>query len=407
MDYASVGIDPSDQDAAPGAQLAFTVSGSTTQGGTVSVSIESGLTLTGNPTCYSSCRGPFVSERSDATTVEVTLDGQVATFGLTVAVSPSANVGDTLNINAILVGGPQAVEMSSATVLVTAAAPTTESGNGGLLDTRQAYLSVYPEAAQVTPSGDVLYFIQPIFWGDWGNRYPAYTIDVHIPAGMSPLFEPYCGERSSIIPMQSPCDATTQKNSDGSTTISTSPGYTSGVTNGIYLILKTDLGLSPNSSLSLSFNMSVPVAVGDERPKPVHSDVIIVQEESLLTPQATEAVSGVMEITSGFSTSGSSCASTHPDPLTELDLYEWGNSTLLATTMVTTGIRANATDGSGGQSCFLPFSFQDVPSSHSVYTVAKGPDYGDGPCRACVIGFLTSSKYADEVFVDRSQLPSP
>lgn len=30
MDYASVGIDPSYQEAAPGAQLAFTVSGSST-----------------------------------------------------------------------------------------------------------------------------------------------------------------------------------------------------------------------------------------------------------------------------------------------------------------------------------------------------------------------------------------
>lgn len=408
MDYASVGIDPSYQEAAPGAQLAFTVSGSSTQGGTVSVSIEAGLTLAGNPTCYSSCRGPFVSERSDATTVEVTLDGQVATFGLTVAVSPSANVGDTLNINVILVGGPQALEMSSATVLVTAAAPTTESGSGGLPDTRQAYLSVYPEAARVTPSGDVLYFIQPIFWGQWEEDFPAYSVEVRISMGMSPLFEPFCGERSSTIPMQIPCAATIQENSDGSTTISTSPGYSAGDTNGIYLILKTDSGLEPDLSLSLSFNMTVPESTGIGQPDSVRSNVIVVDESSLMTPQSTGAVSGVMEIASGgYSVNGSSCASVGPDPWPQLELYEFGNPTLLATTNETTGIMGNATDGSNERSCYVSFSFENVASSHSIYLVARGPSYGGSPCRSCVIGLITSSKYADEVFVDHTQPPNP
>ncbi len=408
MDYASVGIEPSYQEAAPGAQLAFTVSGSSTQGGTVSVSIDSGLTLAGNPTCYSSCQGPFVSERSDATTVEVTLDGQVATFGLTVAVSPSANVGDSLNINVILVGGPQALEMTSATVLVTAAAPTTESGNGGLPDNRQAYLSVYPEAARIPPSGQVLYFIQPIFWGEWGNDFPAYTVEVKIPSGMSPLFEPYCGERSSTIPMQSPCDTKTQGNSDGSSTISISPGYTSGVTNGIYLIPKSELGVEPDSSLSISFNMSVPESIGIQQPYLARSNVIIVDKNSLMTPQATGAVSGVMEIASGgYSIDGSNCASVHPDSSPQIELYEFGNSTLLATTNATTGTIGNATDGSGGQSCYVSFSFEDVASSHSIYMVAKGPNYGGSPCRACVIGLVTTSRYADEVFVDHTQPPKP
>lgn len=268
MDYASVGIDPSYQEAAPGAQLAFTVSGSSTQGGTVSVSIEAGLTLAGHPTCSGPCRGPFVTGNTDTTVIEVALDGQVATFGFAVTVNPSANVGDSLDINAILVGGSQAVEMSSATVLVTAAAPTIESANaGGSTNPKYAFLSVYPEAARIMPSGDVLYFIQPIFWGDWGNKHPAYTVEIKIPKGMSPLFEPYCGERSSTIPMRSPCAAKTHDNSDGSSTISTIPGYTSGNTNGIYLILRADSTVRPDSPLSLSFKMSVPEAVDKERPE--------------------------------------------------------------------------------------------------------------------------------------------
>ena len=160
--------------------------------------------------------------------------------------------------------------------------------------------------------------------------------------------------------------------------------------------------MKPDSSLSLSFDMSVPEAVGKERPELVRSNVLIVQEESLMTPHGTGAVSGVMEIASGNSESGSTCTSTHSDSSTVLNLYKWGNSTLLATTTVSAGILGNATDGSGRQSFFLPFSFDDVASSHSVYTVAKGPDYGDGPCRACVIGFVTSTKYADEVFVDHT-----
>lgn len=61
MEYASVGISPSYQEAAPGAQLAFTVTGNSTLGGTVSVSVESGLTLEGDPLCSGSCQGPFVT----------------------------------------------------------------------------------------------------------------------------------------------------------------------------------------------------------------------------------------------------------------------------------------------------------------------------------------------------------
>lgn len=406
--YGSVKINPSYQEVSPGSQVSFTVSAGSSAGGAVSVAIQPGLTLVGDPSCNGPCPGIDIGRRTDGTFFFVNVYGAGITIQFTLTVSPTASIGDSIAINATLVGGTRTIEMSSAVVLVTAAAPTIESGNSGLPDNRQAYLSVYPEAARMPPSGQVLYFIQPIFWGQWEGDFPAYSVEVRIPVGMSPLFEPYCGERSSTIPMQSPCDAKTQENRDGSSTISINPGYTAGDTNGIYFILKTDSGLEPDSSLSLSFNMTVPESVGVQQPDLVRSNVIVVDEKSLMTPQSTGAVSGVMEIASGgYSINGSSCASVRPDPSPQLELYEFGNPTLLTTTNDTTGTMGKASDGSDGKSCYVSFSFEDVASSHSIYMVARGPSYGGSPCRACVIGLITSSKYADEVFVDRTQIASP
>lgn len=173
----SLNIDSTYQEAAAGTQMAFIVSASSNEGGTVSISLEPGLVLAGDPICYGPCGGPYVAERADASVIQLTLAEQVVTVGFMVKVSPQANVGNSIDINVMLIVGPDVVERTSATVLVLEPAATMSLDTSALPDTRQSYMSVYPEAARMVPGGSVLYFIQPIFWGDWRNVYPTYSVD--------------------------------------------------------------------------------------------------------------------------------------------------------------------------------------------------------------------------------------
>lgn len=143
-----------------------------------------------------------------------------------------------------------------------------------------------------------------------------------------------------------------------------------------------------------------------QRPGVVKSNVFVVNQESLVTPQQTTRVSGLIEKRSGYSETSSGCTANNGDGSDELDLYEWGSATVLGRTYASMGTIGLATDGSGEKSCFLPFSF-DNAMSYSIYAVATGPDSGYGPCRACIIGFITTSQRSDQIFVDQTLSSRP
>lgn len=399
-EFASVGISPSYQEVSPGAQLAFTVSALSTLGGTVLVTIGPGMTLMGDPVCSGPCGGPFVTAQAGATIVEVTLEGEDAVIGFNVALSSEVVVGDTLNINVTLVGGPQAVEMSSATIYVSSTPPTQvppvqapESPE----DNRLVYVEVSPFLLRLAPGGDVLFHIQPVRWGVWSGSSPNINLDITVPSGLAAASEFYCG-RGDLIPTQNPCGTTTSENADGSTTYSISPGYSmlDESTNGVYLLLEANSDVEEGASLQVKVLATVEDETLPEQPAPVTSTIQVVSTDSLLTPQdsLSSVVGATFEVREGFSRSGSTCS--RPLSSSQVGLYEVGLETRFSATAASSGRIDVASDGSGTEVCLVPIVFDNVPT-RDIYVLATS--YGDDlPCRACVYGLITTTHNAEVMF---------
>jgi hypothetical protein len=394
-EYASVGISPPYQEAAPGTPISFSVSGMSTMGGTISISVPTAMNLVGDPVCHGPCSGPFVRTSSGTTLIEVTLDGESAVVGFTVSVSTIARPGDTLNINAMLVGGPDAVEMASASVQVMA---PVANQNPLPDDNRLLYLQVNPQYLRIAPSGEALFHIQPVRWGMWSGPSPNVAVNISIPAGVTPTSNPSCG-RGDQVPTQAPCSVTTTEESDGSTTYSITPGYNivDETTNGIYLYLKAERNLEVGTILQVNVSATVDDSTLPEQPIPVTSTLHVVDKESLLTLQRSEEeIGAVLELQDGYSTTGQTCS--FPASDTQLGLYEYGLNTRYSKATYGTGQLGSATDGSRSEVCHLPVLFANVPSK-SIYILASA--YGDDlPCRACVYGFITPTRGAEIVFAN-------
>jgi hypothetical protein len=394
LEYASVGISPAYQEAAPGTPLNFTVSAQSTMGGTVAITVPFGLVLVGDPICSGPCRGPFVSPRTDLTFIEVTLDGESALVSFTVLVNHQASAGATFNISATLVGGPQAVEMSSATVYVTQAAPTQPPS--AMDDNRMLYLQMNPQFLRMAPAGDALFHIQPVRWGTWTGSSPNVAISINIPVGLTAASDPFCG-RDDVIPTKAPCGVASTEEPDGSTTYSITPGYNTidQTANGIYLVLITNDGLETGTTVQVNVSAVVDDETLAKQPHPVTSTVHSVDIESLFVQQATAGSTGaVLELRQGYSQSGASCSAAPSD--SQVGLYEYGLETRFSIATMDTGKMGEATDGSGEAVCHIPVLFDNVPP-RDIYILATS--YGDDiPCRACVYGFITPTNNAEIVF---------
>lgn len=213
-DYASVDISPTYQELAPGGTTTFTVGASSSSGGAVVVSVPSGLELLGSPVCSGGCRAPFTNVGAEETSMEFNIDGQIATLGFTVALGRSFPAGSSLFITAYLVGGPQAIEQSSATIVVT---DTVHSQSPPLSDdNRMVFLDIAPTSLRISPGGDSLYRIWTGLWGMWSNQSPGVEVSIHVPDGLTESAEPACG-RGDGIPIQGWCESI-ERIEDGSGT---------------------------------------------------------------------------------------------------------------------------------------------------------------------------------------------
>jgi hypothetical protein len=366
-------------------------------GGTVAVTVPFGLELVGDPVCSGPCRGPYVSPRTDLTFIEVTLDGESALVSFTVLINPQAFAGTTINIGVTLVGGPQAVEISSATVYVTQAAPTQPPP--AMDDNRLLYLETNPQFLRIAPGGDALFHIQPVRWGMWIGSSPNVAVSINIPVGLTAASDPFCG-RYDVIPTKAPCGVASTEEPDGSTTYSITPGYNTidQAANGIYLVLKANDGLETGTTVQVNVSAVVDDETLAEQPRPVTSTVHIVEIEFLLVQQVTAGSTGaVLELKQGYSESGSTCSAAPSDA--QLGLYEYGLETRFSIATMNIGKMGEATDGSGKAVCHIPVLFDNVPP-RDIYILATS--YGnDIPCRACVYGFITPTDNAEIVFLQQ------
>jgi len=402
-EYASVGISPAYQELSSGDRTTLTVVGRSTLGGLVYVNIPPSLELAGDAKCTSGCRVPFVTDRGDGgTRIDFNIDDEMATMSFTVVVSPSTPVGTVLNVNAYLVGGPDAIEMSSAMIAVVEADPTPippqsqRPTNSELDGNRMVYLEVSPPNLRMSPGGKALFHVQPVRWGMWENQMPQIEVVITVPKGLTVSSRPSCG-RGDTVPEDRPCHLSTPTESLEDTIWTTTPGYdaSEGTANGVYMTIRADDSLEPATALAIKVSATVDDNSLAEQPPEVASRILIVEPASLHTVQSgSDTVGAVLELRQGFTTSGSTC-SVGEWP-SQVGLWEVGLATLFAATSPGPGILDVATDGSGSVVCLVSVVFNDVPA-RDLYVIAAY-DGLDLPCRACVFGTITTTLGTEPVF---------
>lgn len=390
--YGSVDISPTYQELPVGGIADFTVGASSSSGGTVIVSISAGLDLLGTPVCYSGCRVPMVTYGSDGTSVEFNLDGQIGSMGIQVAVNSLVVPGSSLSIGVILVGGPQAVEMSSAFIAVTEAVPTVPDVSS---DERYAYLDVSPRQIMAAPGGTWTYFAQPLFWGDWTGQFTAQEIVMTIPSPLMLAVDPICGPRASMIPARSTCDVTTTET--GSNTIVTArPSVTSEPGDGVYIT--TSLDPEATADLDLSINIEMTVKNGTVTAAEELATLRVISTNGPIgEPVTPSTVQALLEVRDSYTSSSSSCSSDLAVPGQMVGVYEWGGEYPLATSTISTGRVGSSSDLSGDESCFFTIRFEDV-ADFDIYTMAQIQSEIEFPCRACYFGIVTRGTDSIQIF---------
>lgn len=393
-DYASVDISPTYQELATGGTTTFTVGASSSSGGTVVVSVPSGLELLGSPVCSGGCRAPLTNVGAEETSMEFNIDGQIATLSFTVAVGRSIPAGTSLFITAYLVGGPQAIEQSSATIVVTETVPSQSPPLSD--DNRMVFLDVSPYNLRIAPGGDALYRIWTGLWGMWSNQSPGIELSIHVPDGLTASAEPACG-RGDRIPIQGLCESIERIEDGSGTTWAITPGYSplDGAPNDIYVVLRADGDVVVGTSLQVNVSAIIDDDTLAEQPQGLSSSILVVSPESLLTPQSSPTTVGAtLEAKEGYSASGASCYVA--EPVSEIGLYEIGVEFRFSTATVGIGQLGTATDGSGTEVCLLPVVFSYIPHLDLYVLAAAGVD--ETPCRACVYGLITTTNDAEAVF---------
>ncbi len=397
--YGSVKINPSYQEVSPGAQVSFTVFAGSAAGGAVAVAIQPGLTLVGDPSCNGPCPGIDIRRRTDGTFFNVNVYGAGVTIQFTLTVSPTARVGDQFAINATLVGGTRPIEMSSAVVHVTGSTTIPTPGLSLPEQNHFAYLRTSPSAARVAPAGQLLIFIQPLFYGDWD--IPDFTVTIAIPSGFEISDGPYCGIRSGVVP-QHECRFDKGTSDSGLETLTVYPGKSGPDANGVYLVVRRTDSQLDGKSFHLSSELRIPSAQQNVRLNPSRVDFLTVRKPDLLVRQSdTTVLAGLIEIRSGYEQNAYGCSTPRLDGTTKLQIKPWGATSAVAETTIGYGRLGDSTSGSLEQSCFIPYKFDgdfNAPFvfgsfGQSIYVVSNGD------CLRCAIGIITTSTNADVVLV--------
>lgn len=413
---AWISLGPDSVTASPGETVSYTVSTGSSQtgfSGAVLVIVPDGLTVLGQPLCVSGCGRPFVTAGTAFTKIEASFDlygDETASISFQVMADGNAPAGNSYQLVAYLIGGINTAggsETAHATLTVgdVGADVTPEGGDPGVPPAadRDAYLSATPTSVRVAPGGSTLYFVQPIFWGTWGEDLPDYTVELRLPSGTSLPDEPICGPRQSTVPDGSTCKVGTEERSDGATVIISSPGFLDGNPNGLYVTVGFGSNVPVDTLLQIDVSLRV---VGDSSESGQDDQslgALVVDPSALWSRDEAGFISGLLEIQSGFTRQGETCDSDYVSGGTELALYEWGGA-MLASTDVSPGRVGTASDGSDREACIFAFAFDGV-AEFSVYMVSFMPVGDAPPCRACVLGFATPNEAADQVIVLQVGLP--
>lgn len=375
--------------------------------GSVLIVIPNGLTVTGQPYCHTGCGQPAVDVDEGGTQIDAffTLSGdESASLSFQVMVDTNATAGRSYTLTAYLLGGVNTAgssETAFATLTVIDAAPSSGAAPGpSPEDNREAYLDVTPRLLRVAPGGSALYFVQPVFWGMWDGNLPGYTVELQLPSAVGLLNEPICDPRQSVMPEVSTCDVNAEKRGDGSILVTARTETTGGDSNGLYVTAEFGSNLPIDTLLqidiSLSVSGNVPAAAKDQQSS---VSALVVNPSEVSSSNESGGITGRYEVHSEYFPQGDACSISDSSFEYELSLFEWGGTDVaLARMELPTGRIGSASDATGSDVCIIEFRFEDVPE-YSVYMVAQTTVGDTFVCRACVLGLITPSHDAEQVFV--------
>lgn len=394
--------------ASPGETVSYTVTVGTmldSFSGAILVTVPAGVGVVGEPFCSAGCSQPFVTVGAQNTQIEasISLYGEgTASFSFQAMVDSTAPVGTSYQLAAYLLGGVNTAGSSETAYATLVVADT--ALHSGPIDNREAYLDITPWVMRTAPGGSTLYFVQPIFWGDWSGSLPDYTVEAEIPSGMNLLNEPICGPRQSVVPIESTCDVNLDEQTDGSLIVNTSPTFIDGNSYGIYLEIGTDPDATVDSLLQIDVSMRIG---GYMSSAPIERSVkaLVVDPADLSSQNEDGVISGLLELDASSFGRGATCSDGYMSQGTELALYEWGGSNVLASAELSAGQLDVASDGSNREVCRFEFTFEGVPKL-SVYMVALMPSLDEAPCRSCILGLMTPGEAAKQVIVQTEEAPS-
>lgn len=410
----SISLGPDQVTAGPGEFVEYTVRVSTLLdtldrfSGSVLLLIPEGLKVTGQPFCQSGCGQPEVDVDTDVTEIEASFtlyEDESASLSFQVMVDTNATVGTSYNLTAYLLGGVNTAgssETAFATLTVTDAAPDSGAASDlSLEDNREAYLDVTPSLLRVAPGGSALYFVQPVFWGMWDGNLPKYTVELQLPSGVGLSTEPICGPRLSTVPEVSTCDVNVDKQEDGSILVTARTETPSrDFIDGLYVTVEFGPSLPIDTFLqidvSLKVSGDVPVAAQEAQ---LSVGALVVNPSEVSSSNESGVITGRYEIHSGYFPQGDACSTSEPySGSYNLLLFEWSEPNVaLARIPLPTGRIGPASDGTGSDVCVIEFRFGGV-SDYSVYMVAEVGWGQTDICRACVLGLITPSQDAEQVF---------
>lgn len=259
----SISLGPSQATAGPGEIVSYTVYVRTSAPsfrGSVLVDIPGGLSVVGQPSCATGCGQPVVSTGGGRPQIETSISiygEETATFSFQLLVEASARAGTAFNLTAYLLGGVNTAggsETAFATLVVGSGSESPSESRPASdqpgTDDLEAWLYVSPGLLRVAPGATAVYFVQPVFWGDWSaSDATAVQVKVLLPSGVSLNGEPTCDRPVADAP-DADCELQIEEKG-GSSGVTLRADLSAGYVAGLFLPVAFSPDLEPGSALSI------------------------------------------------------------------------------------------------------------------------------------------------------------
>jgi len=173
---------------------------------------------------------------------------------------------------------------------------------------------------------------------------------------------------------------------------------------GLFVTVEVDSDVAVKTALQIDVSLLVAGTLPDSMEDKQAAHMVVIEPSEMSPQDEDDVVSGVIEIHSRVSEQNGTCGTSTISGGTELAIYGWGESAMLASTTLLPGRLGNSSDGLGYESCLFDFRFEHV-AIFDVYSVAFKPPDADIPCQSCYLGLVTSSENAQQIIIVKNDSP--